>query len=382
MKEYLITDFGVQENCDKIQTLEFQKVLDMCRENGGKVVVPPGKFLVSSLRMWSDTTLYLMGGAQLIGSTDCNDYDVFDIPEGVTLYTDHQAFDHDRKYYRRAIISAYGEKNISIIGEFNSLIDGMDCYDPDGEEHFRGPHGIFLSNCCDVLLKGYTIQRTGNFMHQTDNCENVTMTNVTALAGHDGIHLHKGRNFSITNCKFITGDDCIAGIGVNNAIIQNCRFNTSCNVFRLGGSNILIENCTADGPGYYPHRLSLYKSDNLSADIREGRHNTIVFFEFFASPRFKNCGTAKNIIIRNCNIDHVDRLINYRKDDKQSLHLGMNLEEISFENVNVTNLLRQSDIYSDETCPVTLRMKNVKMSFRDGENHPNFNLKDVNLINE
>ena len=77
-------------------------------------------------------------------------------PEGVELRTDMELiceyyktiFDKDPwDTYRRAMISAYGESNIAIIGEEGSVIDGRDCFDPDGEEGFRGPHGIFMTNC-------------------------------------------------------------------------------------------------------------------------------------------------------------------------------------------------------------------------------------------
>jgi hypothetical protein len=83
MKAFLITDYGVRADCKELQTAAMQAVLDLCKPCGGKVVVPRGRFYVGSLRMWSDTTLYLCEGAELFGSDDCNDYEVYDIPEGM-----------------------------------------------------------------------------------------------------------------------------------------------------------------------------------------------------------------------------------------------------------------------------------------------------------
>ena len=40
MKEYILTDYGVKADYDGYQTAEIQAVLDMCKENGGKVIVP------------------------------------------------------------------------------------------------------------------------------------------------------------------------------------------------------------------------------------------------------------------------------------------------------------------------------------------------------
>ena len=88
MKAFLITDYGVRADCKELQTAAMQAVLDLCKPCGGKVVVPRGRFYVGSLRMWSDTTLYLCEGAELFGSDDCNDYEVYDIPEGMEMRSD------------------------------------------------------------------------------------------------------------------------------------------------------------------------------------------------------------------------------------------------------------------------------------------------------
>ena len=85
MPTYVLTDYGVIADCDALQTEAVQKVFDMCREGGGTVVVPKGSFIVAGLRMWSNTTLYLQAGAELYGSTDCESYEVFPIPEGMEI---------------------------------------------------------------------------------------------------------------------------------------------------------------------------------------------------------------------------------------------------------------------------------------------------------
>ena len=39
---YVITDYGVVADSDALQTQAVQKVLDMCRECGGTVIIPEG----------------------------------------------------------------------------------------------------------------------------------------------------------------------------------------------------------------------------------------------------------------------------------------------------------------------------------------------------
>lgn len=97
--------------------------------------------------MWSNMTLYLESGAELYGSDNCDDYEVFAILENVQMRSDMELI---TRYYvtlwenhRRALITAHGEKNISIIGEHESVIDGVNCYDSDGKEKYRWPHAMF-----------------------------------------------------------------------------------------------------------------------------------------------------------------------------------------------------------------------------------------------
>ena len=85
------------------------------------------------------------------------------------------------------------------------------------------------------------------------------MRRVTCLGGSDGIHLHCTENALIEDCLFKTGDDCIAGINIKNLLVRRCILNTSCDLFRIGGVNIRIEDMYAYGPGYYPHRKTVVK---------------------------------------------------------------------------------------------------------------------------
>jgi len=369
MNTYNILDYGVKADTTEFQTEQIQKVLDMCKNGGGKVIFPEGTYYISSLRLWSDTVIYIENGAKIFGSKDCNDYATFDMGEDFQYFTDSEAFAHIRGYrrpatYRRAMFSAFSEKNITIIGEKESLIDGSCCYDPNGEENFRGPHGIFMSSCKNITFTGYTIQNAGNFMHQLDNCEDVIMDNVTCLAGHDGVHLHCCKNMQIKNCTFITGDDCVAGANVCDVTVSDCKLNTSCNTFRIGGKNVLIENCTAEGPGYYPHLLSVVKGPEFDFKRTDGRHNTVSFLRFFASKYFESKEPA-DITVKNCTVKDIDRLLIYNVEE--AIQKGQILREVTFENVTATGLKEPSPACGYKEFPVSIVLKNTTMEF-DSEN--------------
>ncbi|MBQ9760695.1 MAG: hypothetical protein IJW16_05045 [Clostridia bacterium] len=384
---YVITDYGVKENCQALQTAELQAVFDLCKTEGGTVVIPKGRFYVGALRMWSDTTLYLESGAELYGSDDCNDYEVFPIPEGMEMRSDMemitQYYGTPWETYRRAIITAYGEKNISIIGERDSVIDGANCYDPDGEEHYRGPHAIFFSCCENVHLEGYTAQNSGNFLHEANNCKNLVMRHVTCLAGSDGIHLHCTENALIEECVFKTGDDCIAGINIKNMTVRKCILNTSCNLFRMGGVGILVEDCYAHGPGYYPHRKTVVKGKNDELPREEGRHNMLSAVSYFASANYPF--VPSDITFKNCLFDNLTAMCHY-KADVGPLQSGTHWGNLTLENVRFSELLKSCTPIGSAKEPMTIRMKNVSVSFRENsEDSELFKLEDgsnVTLIKE
>lgn len=364
MKRFVITDHGVRTNIQELQTEKIQAVLDLCKENGGTVVIPKGRFYTAALRLWSDTVLYLESGAELYGSDDCNAYEIFDIPDGVQMRSDMemitQYYGTPWEAYRRAVISAYGEKNIAIIGESGSIIDGANCYDPNGEEGYRGPHAIFFTCCENVSLEGYTVRNSGNFLHEANNCRNITMRRVTCLNGSDGIHLHCTENALIEDCVFKTGDDCIAGINVKDLLVRRCVLNTSCNLFRIGGVNINVEDIYAYGPGYYPHRMTVVKGKNDELPRESGRHNLLSVVDYFASTNYPYA--PSDIHFKNCLIENANAILYYNAD-VGPLQSGTHLSEFTLENVRFTELKHSSLPMANAEEPLNIRMKNVSVEF-------------------
>lgn len=383
-KLFSIIDFGAVPGASGLQTVAIQRALDACGADpeGGTVLIPGGIFRTGGLLMHSNTEVHLSGGAKLIGSDEREDYPVFPVPEGVEMRTDMEMITHyynDKPWatYRRAILSAYGERNISVTGEPGAVINGSDCFDPDGEEGFRGPHGLFFSDCDNIVLTGYTAERCGNFMHQIDNSRNILMRGVTSLAGHDGVHLHCCVDTLIEDCRFITGDDCIAGINIRRLTVRNCELNTSCDAFRIGGTDILVENCHIYGPGVYPHRMTVVRSrDNILPDS-EGRHNLLTIVEYFSSETYPSPVPADRITFRNCRIDNPDRFMHYEYGT-HTLQTGTALVGLALEDVNITGLLYPSIVRAKPDEPFTVTLRNVSSTGPDGNVVPLFDGEDVN----
>ena len=127
--------------------------------------------------------------------------------------------------WNNGFIRAINAENIAITGEVNSVIDGSDCFEELGEEHYRGPHCISIFYCKNITFSGYTVKDSANWSHSVFYSENVCMDNVTVEAGHDGIHMTASKNITVKNSNFYTGDDCIAGTANVNVYVNNCELN-------------------------------------------------------------------------------------------------------------------------------------------------------------
>ena len=344
---------SLPENWEGLHTPYIQNALDSCAEAGGEVVLSDGQWHIGSLRMYSNTTLRLSSGTELIASDRIEDYEDFHVPSTLGYLKSPWMIEawHLPKHYIMAPIVAFDAENVAVIGEPGAVIDGSDCYDPEGEEKFRGPMGMVFSNCCGVTLKGYTYRNSANWAHQIDSCTGVHMDGVTVLAGHDGINIHHCVGVVIENCDFRTGDDCIAGYNAQNVIVRNCSLNTSCQSFRIGGKNLLVENCRFWGPGEYPHRVS-------------GRHNTLFAFAYYAIRYDDIAVDSENWVIRNCTMENLDSLFDYRYG-ADFTHDARPLREITFENVTITGLNKPAIFNPVAGNPLTVTLRNVTMGKRE-----------------
>lgn len=337
-----------------LHTDYIQQALDACRDRGGEVSLSDGTWRIGSVRMYSDTILRLSSGTRLVASPNIEDYTDFHVPTTLAYVYDpwvKEAWNLPDHYIMAPIV-AFGAENVAVIGEPGAVIDGSDCYDPEGEEHFRGPMGMVFSRCRGVTLRGYTYQNAANWAHQLDSCKDVKMENVTVLGGHDGVNIHHCDDVTIENCDFRTGDDCVAGYDAENVQIRNCSFNTACSAFRFGGRGLLVENCRVFGPGEYPHRVS-------------GRHNTLTAFLYYSMRYDRIREASGNWLIRNCVVDGVDMLIDYHYG-KDFCQEGHPLTDITLENVKVTGLLEPSALAPMPGAPLTAVFRNVTMTKREG----------------
>lgn len=375
MKIFNIRDYGARF-ADCLQTKAIQAAIDDCfLAGGGRVVVPCGIYRTGCIRLRSNVQLYLESGAILQGSRELEDYFGYldDVIEpitreeiGDTPETSYSVTATSR--WNNAVIRALDAKNISIIGEKGSYIDGCNPYDPEGESGFRGPHGIDIWRCENIYLEGYTVVHAGNWAHAIFRSKNIHMKNVSAYGGHDGVDVRGCDNVLIEECTFNTGDDCVAGYDTNDLIVRNCILNTSTMPLRLGGNNILVENCVSDERNW-GGRSGMDDEDHIKGlpSTPKTRHESHAVFSYFCDFRMKVRKPPENIVIRNCKFGQHRELIRLEFTGKHRWCCQRSLRNFLFENCTIDNIARTGMLWGDPEEKVTCHYKNVKITAREGQ---------------
>lgn len=324
-----------------LMTDSIQSAIDRCAAAGeGTVRFKEGIYLTGGIQLKSKVKLHLEKGVILQGSDK---------------YTD---------YNNDAFVFGKDISDISIEGE--GIIDGVDCYNPKGEEGFRGPHCIKLNNCSNIKIEGITIKNSANWAINCRDCSHGIVTNVTILGGHDGLHTRFCNDFEVGGCDFRTGDDSFAGNDNRDFVISDCMINTSCNGFRMGCYNLTVRQCKIWGPGEYSHKI-------------QKRNNMLSAFVHFSPKDETPQLTSGNWMIEDITVDNVDQFYVYNFRDGL-WQTGQPVTSVSFKNIKATGVLGAFNIIGDTDRKFSMKVENSSYSFREGADYKGETFEGANLI--
>ncbi len=377
---YDIRDYGARTD-GVLCTKQIQSAIDRCfSEGGGEVVIPRGRYLTGGIRLRSGVTLHLLEDAVLMGSLDPEDYcgyindriepipaeerekPVDTVKAGVEVGA--SAYPYSR--WNNAIIRAIHAKNVAIIGERGSEINGQNCFDEQGEEHYRGPHAINMWFCENVTLAGYTVRDSANWAHAIQNSKGITARGLTVLAGHDGFDVRTCDDILIEDCKFLTGDDCVAGFDNVGVTVRGCYFESACSMLRFGGTDVLVENCTGVAPATYGFRgsLSAEEKRRRAATTERCRHSCHGVFLYYCDNRASIRRTPGNILIKNSRFTNPNAIL--------TLPFGhiwccnRSLESITFEGCVFDGICHPMKLTCPKEEPLSLSMRDCIVIGREG----------------
>ncbi len=257
---YNVMDFGARADLSVKDTAAFQAAADACRETGGILFVPRGDYLVSSIRLYSRTEVYLEEGARLFASTEEKDYcekrgkyDTFYPRDAKTLIGReckdaenvlHALILSTKRGATDCIFFAEDAQNISIHGGeiqgngaafFRITEEGG--YKKFSPQLFR-PQLLVFKRCKNIKIRDLALLDAPYYNIRAIECENIHFEGLRieteiGYINTDGINISACKNASVRSCSFRTGDDCIAiSNGEFTPLLQDCE-------------GITVSSCTA-----------------------------------------------------------------------------------------------------------------------------------------
>jgi len=244
---YNVMDYEAVNDSSALTTRAIQQAIDACTANGGgKVLVPPGKYLTGAIMLKDDVELHLMKGATLYGSADSTDY-----PYRIKV-THAYASDGKSRLRFFGLIMAEGAENIAITG--SGTVDGngarsedFKCYPltEDGSKWHKPkrPHLIMFYDCKHIKVHDVTTINPNSWAHHYKLCSFMDIKGVTihahANANGDGLDLDECTDVTISNCNMDTDDNAlvIKSLGnkdCQNITITNCVFSSKVSSIKTG----------------------------------------------------------------------------------------------------------------------------------------------------
>ena len=235
-KAVSIVDYGAVEGGKTINTKSINTAIqELAKAGGGRVIVPPGKWLTGPIVLLSNINLHLEEGAELLFSQNFSDY----LPAVLTNWEGSEVYTYSPFIY------AFKQENIAITGkgvlngqgkpwwehrkkggfarssarlkEMNSNQVPVKERVFDNLEEFLPPVFFGPLYCKNILIEGVTF-RYGAFWTINPNfCENIIVRGIYVLTNGDygdapngdGINPNSCQNVLIEYNTLDTGDDCI-----------------------------------------------------------------------------------------------------------------------------------------------------------------------------
>ncbi len=263
-KSYRITDYGVKNDSNLVQTVQIQAVIDKAAANGGGVVyIPKGTYLSGSLFFKPKTHLYLEEGATLKGSDDISNFKL----------TDSRMEGQNLKYFS-ALVNAIGVDGFTISGKGTLNGNGTRywksfwlrrAYNPKctNLEEMR-PRLVYIQDAKNVTLSGVRLENSPFWTTHLYCCENVKILNLDIFAPHkpvkapssDAVDMDVCKNVLIKGCKVSVNDDALVfkggkgpqadkdpNNGMNEFIlIEDCQFGFCHSAMTVGSESVHTKN--------------------------------------------------------------------------------------------------------------------------------------------
>ena len=266
----------------------FRAAIDACHAaGGGRVLVPPGRYLTGPIHLRSNVNLHVQEGATVAFRPEAEAY----LPLVLTRFEGVELMNYSPFVY------AFGQTNVGLTGA--GTLDGQasaqqwwnwrtgqapsrtrliqmaaEGIAPDKRTFGEGtsklrPNFIQPYRCENVLIEGLSIVNSPMWEVHPVLCTNVTVRGLRINShgpNNDGCDPESCRDVLIERCTFDTGDDCIAlksgrnddgrrlHTPIENVVIRDCDMKDGHGGVVIGSEisggarNIFAEKCRMDSP--------------------------------------------------------------------------------------------------------------------------------------
>lgn len=243
-RQYIITDYGVKNDSNTIQTAQIQAVIDRAaREGGGVVVVPKGTFLTGALFFRQGTHLHLMDGGTIKGSDRIENFPILTTRiEGQTC-----------KYFA-ALINADGLNGFTITGQGTINGNGYhywrefwirrewnpQCTNKDAQR----PRLVYISNCKDVTVQDVRLINSPFWTNHIYRSDHVRYLDCFIYAPTEGVKAPSSDALDIDACTDVLVDGCYMNVN-DDAVVLKGGKGTFADLAEENGANerIIVQNC-------------------------------------------------------------------------------------------------------------------------------------------
>lgn len=324
------------------RTADIQALIDQCAQaGGGQVRLTPGSYLTATLYLKSHVELYLDAGAVLVGSDNCADYSN-QCPRPINLPEIPCWYD--------SVVAAVGQTDVAISGE--GIIDGVDCYNANGEQQFRGPHGVYMVDCDGIRVQGIQFVRSACYSFIFERCQNISMFHVAVRGGQDGFRFTDCRKVNVDSCDIRSGDDCICGSGNYDVTIANTMLNTPGDASMLFSCvNLHVKGCKIWSACEYP---AVFKDDKRYSLCHTG------VVHGYESGTF-GPNVSDNWLIEDTLFENVQGV--YRFEKMIHGREAVPVRNVVLDGVRAVNMVEPIQIVGDPAVPLNLTVRNSSFHF-------------------
>lgn len=367
---------GVDPSGNKKCTEAIQKALDDISGSGKTLVFGAGTYLTGTLKIKSNSDIFLAPDAVIQASGD-----KLDFPE--------DAGGSESDPSRPSNLTNNGEwmtfsRLILLDNAHNVRIHGFGAIDGNGlvlRPKGKPANLVRMRNCSNVVVEQVTLRNPAAWNTHVLNCDSITFRNVKILnnryvANGDGIDPDASRNVLVEKCFMYCSDDNIAikttnnsGLlgNVDNIMVRGNVFLTRKSAMKVGTetkgalmANIVFEDndiVEAD------RALALYCNDGatfsnisfinnrIESNFKDSRRCAI---DFRISERFGK-GKIENILIKDCSfVEPFPRHSVIKGLNNEHQITGLVFDNVTIEGIKLTNA-KQARIEANKFTDITFK---------------------------